>query len=111
MKYILIGIIAGLLSFIVNVKAQDITSKTFTKNVMCSTHEFVTNDIEKNHKQLRTWWAITNDKELIELFINNEKGTWTIILSNPDGIACGLVGGDQNGSNFNIDNNSSDEGA
>ena len=111
MKYILIGIVAGFLSFIVNVKAQDITSKTFTKNVMCSTHPFVTNDLEKNHKQLRTWWAITSDKELIELFVNNEKGTWTIILSKPDGIACGLVGGSQNGSNFNIDNSSSEEGA
>ena len=110
MKYILIGIVAGFLSFIVNVKAQDITSKTFTKNVMCSTHPFVTNDLEKNHKQLRTWWAITSDKELIELFVNNEKGTWTIILSKPDGIACGLVGGSQNGSNFNIDNNSSEKG-
>jgi hypothetical protein len=77
---------------------------------MCSTHEFVTNDLEKNHKQIRTWWAVTNSSELIELFINNKKGTWTIIISNPDGIACGLVGGDQNGSNFNIDNNSSDEG-
>ena len=110
MKYILIGIIAGLLSFIVNVKAQDIIGKTFKKDVMCSTHEFVTNDIEKNHKQLRTWWAITNDKELIELFINNEKGTWTIILSKSDGITCGLVGGNKDGLNFNVDNNYSEKG-
>ena len=111
MKYIIIGIIVGLLSFIVNVKAQDITSKTFTKNVMCSTHEFVTNDLEKNHKQLRTWWAVTSDNELIELFVNNIKETWIIILSNSEGITCGLIGGDQNGSNFNIDNSSLDEGA
>ena len=111
MKYILIGIVAGFLSFIVNVKAQDITSKTFTKEVMCSEHAFVTNDLEKHHKQFRKWWAVSMDNELIELFVNDEQGTWTIILSKPDGIACGLVGGDQNGSNFNIDNNSSDEGA
>ena len=110
MKYILIGIIAGLLSFIVNVKAEDITGKTFKKDVMCSTHEFVTNDLEKNHKQLRTWWAISSQNELIELFVNDKKGSWTIILSNTEGIACGLIGGNQNGSNFNIDNNSSDEG-
>ena len=111
MKYILIGIVAGFLSFIVNVKAQDITSKTFTKSLVCSTHQFVTNDLEKNHKQFRKWWAVSMDNELIELFVNNEKGTWTIILSKPDGIACGLVGGSQNGSNFNIDNSSSEEGA
>ena len=111
MKYILIGIVAGFLSFIVNVKALDITSKTFTKSLVCSTHQFVTNDLEKNHKQLRTWWAVTSDNELIELFVNNIKGTWIIILSNSEGITCGLIGGDQSGSNFNIDNSSLDEGA
>ena len=111
MKYILIGIIAGLLSFIINVKAQDVTSKTFTKEVMCSEHAFVTNDLEKHHKQFRKWWAVSNQNELIELFVNNEQGSWTIILSNSDGITCGLVGGHTNGLNFNVDNNSSEEGA
>ena len=111
MKYIIVGIVAGLLSFIVNVKAQDIIGKTFKKDVMCSTHEFVTNDLQKKHKQIRVWWATTSDNELIELFVNNIKGTWIIILSNSEGITCGLIGGDQNGSNFNIDNSSLDEGA
>ena len=78
---IIIGIIVVLLSFIVNVKAQDIIGKTFKKNVMCSTHEFVTNDLQKKHKQIRVWWATTSDNELIELFVNNIKGTWIIILS------------------------------
>ena len=110
MKYIIIGIVAGFLSFIVNVKAQDITSKTFTKEVMCSTHQFVTNDLEKHHKQFRKWWAVSSQNELIELFVNDEQGSWTIILSKPDGITCGLVGGDQNGLNFNVDNNSSEKG-
>ena len=109
MKYIIIGIIVVLLSFIVNVKAQDIIGKTFKKNVMCSTHEFVTNDLQKKHKQIRVWWAVTSDDELIELFVNNIKGTWIIILSNPEGITCGLIGGEQSGSNFNIDNSSLDD--
>ena len=109
MKYILIGIVAGLLSFIINVKAQDVTSKTFTKEVMCSEHEFVTNDLEKHHKQFRKWWALSSQNELIELFVNDEKGTWTIILSKPEGLTCGLVGGNNDGSNFNIDNSSSEE--
>ena len=71
MKYILIGIVAGLLSFIINVKAQDVTSKTFTKEVMCSEHAFVTNDLEKHHKQFRKWWAVSNQNELIELMTKN----------------------------------------
>jgi len=110
MKYIIIGIVAGFLSFIVNVKAQDITSKTFTKSLVCSTHQFVTNDLEKNHKQFRKWWSLSMDNELIELFVNDKKGAWTIILSKPDGIACGLVGGNDGGSNFSIDSNSSQKG-
>ena len=110
MKYILIGIVAGFLSFIVNVKAQDITSKTFTKSLVCSTHQFVTNDLEKHHKQFRKWWAVSMDNELIELFVNNEQGDWTIILSKSDGITCGLVGGNKDGLNFNVDNNSSEKG-
>ena len=109
MKYILIILTAVLISFVVNVKAQDVTSKTFTKEVMCSEHEFVTNDLEKHHKQFRKWWALSSQNELIELFVNDEKGTWTIILSKSEGLTCGLVGGNNDGSNFNIDNSSSEE--
>ena len=40
MKYIIIGIIAGLLSFIVNVKAQDIDVqlRTYTKGLLCANY-------------------------------------------------------------------------
>lgn len=109
MKYILIILTAVLISFVVNVKAEDVTGKEFKKNVLCSTHEFVTNDLEKNHKQFRKWWALSSQNELIELFVDNKKGTWTIILSNSEGLTCGLVGGESDGSNFNIDNSSSEE--
>ena len=109
MKYILILLTAVLLSFVVSVKAQDVISKEFKKSVLCSTHEFVTNDLQKNHKQFRKWWALSSQNELIELFVDTKKGTWTIILSNSEGLTCGLVGGESDGSNFNIDNSSSEE--
>jgi len=108
-KYILIILTAVLISFVVNVKAQDVISKEFKKNLICSTHEFVTNDLQKKHNQFRKWWALSSQNELIELFVDNKKGTWTIILSKPDGLTCGLVGGNNDGSNFNIDNSSSEE--
>jgi len=109
MKYILILLTTILLSFVVSVKAQDVTGKEFKKSVLCSTHEFVTNDLQKNHKQFRKWWALSSQNELIELFVNKEKGKWTIILSNSEGLTCGLVGGNKDGSSFNIDNSSSEE--
>jgi len=105
MKYILIGMVAGLLSFIVNVKAQDIDiqQRTYTKGLLCANHNDLINDLNTKHYQVRKWWAVNSDNELVELFVNNENGAWTIVITNSQKFSCALIGADHSGANYDID--------
>jgi len=105
MKYIIIGIVAGLLSFIVNVKAQDIDiqQRTYTKGLLCANHNDLINDLNTKHYQVRKWWAVNSDNELVELFVNNDTGAWTIIITNGDKFSCALIGGANSGANYDIE--------
>ena len=54
--------------------------------------------------ETRKWWAINSHNELVELFVNNENGAWTIIITRPnDPISCALIGGDHSGANYSED--------
>ena len=76
--------------------AQDRVQKiTMTKTYFCSSHEFVTNDLEENFGESRKGWAVSVTNELIELFINEKTGKWTILFTHPNKLTCGLVGGDE----------------
>ena len=68
MKYIIIGIVAGLLSFIVNVKAQEgikTETRTYMKTLLCASHTDLVNNLNTEHKEARKWWAVNSDNELI----------------------------------------------
>ena len=105
MKYILIGLVAGLLSFIVNVKAQDIDiqQRTYTKGLLCANHNDLINDLNTKHYQVRKWWAVNSDNELVELFVNNDTVAWIIIITNGDKFSCALIGGVNSGANYDIE--------
>jgi len=105
MKYIIVGIIAGLLSFIVNVKAQDIDvqTRTYMKTLLCATHDKLTGNLQQEHGEARKWWAVNNDNELIELYVNNNNGAWTIVITNGERFSCALIGADHSGANYDID--------
>jgi hypothetical protein len=104
MKYIIVGIIAGLLSFIVNVKAQDIDvqTRTYMKTLLCATHDKLTGNLQQEHGEARKWWAVNNDNELIELYVNDNNGAWTIVITNGERFSCALIGADHSGSNYDI---------
>ena len=76
MKYIIVGIIAGLLSFIVNVKAQEgikTETRTYMKTLLCASHTDLVNNLNTEHKEARKWWAVNSDNELIELITKRAK--------------------------------------
>ena len=70
-----------------------IKKRLITKTYICAPHEFLTNDLNFRHGEIRQGWGISNDNNIIEFFINKEKETWTIIFTGTDGISCGLIGG------------------
>ena len=104
MKYIIIGIVAGLLSFIVNVKAQDINIelRTYTKGVLCADYTNLINNLNTQHSQSRKWWAINSENELTELYVNDNNGAWTIVITNGEKFSCALIGAEHSGANYDI---------
>ena len=105
MKYIIVGIIAGLLSFIVNVKAQEgikTETRTYMKTLLCASHTDLVNNLNTEHKEARKWWAVNSDNELIELYVNNNNGAWTIVITNGERFSCALIGADHSGANYDI---------
>ena len=86
-------------------KAQDIDviQKTYIKTLLCATHTDLTEDLKKNHGESRKWWAVNSENELIELYVNNENGAWTIVITNNQKLSCALIGADHSGANYDID--------
>ena len=87
------------------VKSQDgidIEKRTYMKSLMCAKHEDLTGNLIEQHKEIRKWWAINSNNEVVELFVNDENGAWTIIITNNEKFSCALIGGDS-GANYDID--------
>ena len=100
MRYLIISLVLLVASCSPTVAQIPIHKITITKTYFCSHHSYVVNDLERNYGEVRKGWGVSVSDELIELFINEETGKWTILFSNPNKLTCGLVGGDKG---FTID--------
>ena len=106
MRFILIGLLIGIITFITtSLKAQDfkIEKRTYMKSLMCADHDNSVGNLEQQHGESRKWWAINSNNEVVELFVNNENGAWTIVITNHKEFSCALIGGDDSGANYDID--------
>ena len=107
MRFILIGLLIGIITFITtSLKAQqgiDIEKRTYIKSLMCAIHEDLTGNLKLQHGESRKWWAVNSQNEIVELFVNNKNGAWTIIITDNKRFSCALIGGDHSGANYDID--------
>ena len=106
MRFILIGLLFTILFFTTSLKAQqgiDIEKRTYIKSLMCATHEDLTGNLKLQHGESRKWWAVNSHNEIVELFVNNKNGAWTIIITDNKRFSCALIGGDHSGANYDID--------
>ena len=63
----------------------------------------LTGNLKQEHGESRKWWAVNSDNELIELYVNNKNGAWTIVITNNQKLSCALIGADHSGANYDID--------
>ena len=106
MRFILIGLLFTILFFSISLKAQqgiDIEKRTYIKSLMCAIHEDLTGNLKSQHGESRKWWSVNSQNEIVELFVNNKNGAWTIIITNNKQMSCALIGGDHSGANYDID--------
>ncbi len=73
---------------------QEIFPRKFEKNMMCSHSDFVYQDLKERLQVVKVWWGLSNNGNLSELFLNQNTGRWLFMLSFPDKVTCGLVGGE-----------------
>ena len=106
MRFILIGLLFTILCFSTSLKAQEgieVEKRTYMKSLMCADHDDLIGNLEQEHGESRKWWAINSNNEVVELFVNNENGAWTIVITNHKEFSCALIGGDDSGANYDID--------
>ena len=75
-------------------KQANIFSRPFQKNMTCSDSDYVYQDLKERVNTDKVWWGLDHDSKLIELFLNQTTGRWLVMISFPDKITCGLVGGE-----------------
>ena len=103
MKYLIVSLFLLMVSCSPTFGQDRVQKITITKTYFCSSHAFVVNDLEENFGESRKGWGVSVTNELIEFFVNEETGRWTILFTHPNKLTCGLVGGDE-GFVFDITN-------
>ncbi|MEY1554518.1 hypothetical protein AB3Y40_02695 [Yoonia sp. R2331] len=59
----------------------------------CGPHGAVTTHLAENYNESRTMMGLAANQMVIEVFVNAETGSWTIIATRPDGVTCLVASG------------------
>jgi hypothetical protein len=69
-------------------------ARLYQKSLPCSNSDFAHQDLTDRLKLKKVWWGLNTEEELVELYVDQYKGKWVLLVSTPDNKSCGLVGGD-----------------
>ena len=61
--------------------------------VACDERRSVLDHLASTYGESRVAWGITNGEQLVEVLSSGEDGTWTVIITGRDGIACLIAAG------------------
>ena len=73
----------------------NVIKKQYYATHTCAKRSFAINDLENRLDFVRKGLSVTSDNQVIELYINKNKGNWLIMLTDTDKFSCGLIGGQQ----------------
>jgi hypothetical protein len=59
----------------------------------CIPYEAGTSPLKEKYGEVKSFWGLA-DKNLLELWVNEDTGTWTIVVQTPDGLVCSIAAGD-----------------
>ena len=62
-------------------------------NVICAQRDVIVEKLEKGFQESYQGAGLLNTKSLLEIWISNETGNWTMLSSNADGISCVIASG------------------
>lgn len=60
----------------------------------CAPRADIVTHLEKKYGETRRGAGLQNRGSVTEIFVSAESGTWTIIVTRPDGLACAVAAGE-----------------
>lgn len=69
-------------------------TSTFAQNNNCVDREEAVNTLDKRYGERLYHQALTSKGNLLEVFINEEASTWTVVMSTPEGLSCLMSAGE-----------------
>ncbi len=60
---------------------------------VCGPHEKIVSQLENGFEEARTGFGLAGNGGMVELFVSKAKGTWTFMLTRPDGLTCLMATG------------------
>ncbi len=60
----------------------------------CSPRAFVVDTLETNHGETQLFIGTTTNNKLFEVFANTKSGTFTVVVTDQDGLSCAISAGD-----------------
>lgn len=61
--------------------------------IRCAAHELVSDALAQQYGEVRKGLGLQGETSLLELWASDDTGTWTILLTRPDGTTCILASG------------------
>lgn len=59
----------------------------------CGQHTKIIDVLEKRYGETARGIGVVSDKGVMQVYVSEEKGTWTILMTNPQGTTCLLAAG------------------
>ena len=66
---------------------------TATAQVACQTREYALNSLQNKFGERRQSIGLDHKDRLMEIFVNPETRSWTIVITTPDGTSCAIASG------------------
>ena len=61
---------------------------TMAAAAVCGPHENLLETLDTTYGEQRVFQGLNTEGNLLQLFINEEKGSWTVLMVEPGGRAC-----------------------
>ncbi len=87
-KMLTIGLVAGA------VLVPTSTLRAEGGRQTCAAHEQVVATLTQKYGETRQSFGLTATNQLVEMFASRASGTWTIIVTDTNGVACLIAAGD-----------------
>jgi hypothetical protein len=54
----------------------------------CAPHSIFVDTLATTYGENRRMFGVVNDQQVVSLFANDQTGTWTLLVTGPDGTSC-----------------------